>query len=68
MKRIPRRLTMQTKLNALVIGSILAVAIGLILISYYIFCQRVDSKYYNQIQHAAIASATNVEPGQVLLV
>ena len=65
MKRIPRRLTMQTKLNALVIGSILAVAIGLILISYYIFCQRVDSKYYNQIQHAAIASATNVEPGQV---
>ena len=65
MKRTPRRRTMQTKLNALVIGNILAVAIGLILISYYTFCKRVDSKYYDQIQHAAIACATNVDPGQV---
>ena len=56
---------MQTKLNALIIGNILAVAVGLMLISYYIFCQRVDDKYNNQIQHAAVACARNVNPGQL---
>ena len=40
MKRKPRRRSIQLKLNALVIGSILAVALGLTLISYYVFCQR----------------------------
>ena len=47
MKRKPRRRSIQLKLNALVIGSILAVALGLTLISYYVFCQRVDNEYYS---------------------
>ena len=44
MKRQPRRRSMQLKLNALVIGNILAVALGLMAISYYVFVQRVDDK------------------------
>lgn len=65
MKRARRRLTMQTKLNALVIGNVLVLAVGLMLISYYVFCQRVDDKYNNQLQHAAVAGAGNVEAGLI---
>ncbi|MBR1900638.1 MAG: SpoIIE family protein phosphatase [Lachnospiraceae bacterium] len=52
---------MQFKLNALVIGNILAVALGLMLISYYVFCQRVDDKYNDSLDRAAEACANNVE-------
>ncbi len=61
MKRPPRRVSMQVKLNAMVICSILLVALGLIAISYYIFCQRVDDKYKSSLQRAAEACANNVE-------
>ena len=61
MKRQPRRRTMQLKLNALVIGNILAVAVGLMAISYYIFCQRVDDNYNASLERAAEACANNVE-------
>ena len=60
MKPKRRRRSMQLKLNALVIGNILAVAVGLILISYYVFCQRVDDEYYVRLSHAAEANAGNV--------
>ena len=53
MKRKPRRCSIQLKLNALVIGSILAVALGLTLISYYVFCQRVDNEYYSSLERAS---------------
>ena len=58
----PRRRTIQFKLNALVIGNILAVALGLMLISYYFFCQRVDDRYNQQLNNAVIACAGNVDP------
>ena len=60
-KRQPRRRTMQMKLNVLVIGNILAVAVGLMAISYYIFCQRVDDNYNASLERAAEACANNVE-------
>ena len=66
MKGPPRRRTIQFKLNALVIGNILAVALGLMLISYYVFCQRVDEQAYKQIQHAAEACAENVYSDELL--
>ena len=61
MKRKPRRRTMQMKLNVLVIGNILAVAVGLMAISYYIFCQRVDDNYNTSLERAADACANNVD-------
>ena len=57
----PPRRTMQMKLNVLVIGNILAVAVGLMAISYYIFCQRVDDNYNASLERAAEACANNVE-------
>ena len=59
--RQPRRRTMQMKLNVLVIGNILAVAVGLMAISYYIFCQRVDDNYNASAERAAEACANNIE-------
>jgi len=53
---------MQKKLNILMIGSILAVAVGLMGISYFFFCQRVDHKYDQQLLNAASACAENVDP------
>ena len=60
-KRQPRRRTMQMKLNVLVIGNILAVAVGLMAISYYVFCQRVDDNYNTSMERAADACANNIE-------
>lgn len=60
MKRPPHRRSIQFKLNALVIGSILAVALGLMLISYYVFCERVDEQTCLQVQQAAKACSENV--------
>ena len=60
-KRQPRRLSMQVKLNAMVICSILLVAAGLMTISYYVFCQRVDDKYNDSLHRAAEACANNVD-------
>ena len=59
-KKQPRRVSMQVKLSALVICSMLLVAAGLTAISYYIFCQRVDDKYNRTVQRAAEACANNV--------
>ena len=62
MERSPRRLSIRVKLTALVIGSILAVALGLMLISYYFFCQRADERYSQQLYYAAVAASRNSEP------
>ena len=58
---LPRRLTIRKKLTVLVICSILAVAVGLMTISYYIFCQRVNDRFFLNLQHAAEASANNLD-------
>ncbi len=62
MERLPRRTSIQLKLSALVIGSILVVAAGLMLISYYIFCQRVDERFEHQLQRAAQICAESTYP------
>ena len=54
MKRQPRRRPVQLKLNILLIGSILAVALGLTAISYHVFCRRVDDGYRSQIGRAHV--------------
>ena len=64
--KLPRRISMQVKLSALVICSMLLVAVGLTAISYYIFCRRVDDKYNVTIQHAAEACANKV-PEKMLI-
>ena len=56
---------MQFKLNALVIGNIIAVALGLMLISYYVFCQRVDDKYNASLERAADACANNIDAEEI---
>ena len=66
MKRKPRRISIQLKLNALVISSILAVALGLTLISYYVFCQRVDNEYYSSLERASKACASNFAPEEMM--
>ena len=66
MKRQPRRRSMQLKLNALVIISILAVALGLVMISYYFFCQRVDNEYHSSLERAAEACASNFPPDELM--
>ena len=60
--RAPRRRSMQFKLGLLLIGSILAVAMGLMLISYYFFCQRADARFNRAMESAVVAAAANVEP------
>ena len=62
MERSPRRRSIRVKLTALVIGSILAVALGLMLISYYFFCQRADERYSWQLYNATLAASLNAEP------
>ena len=66
MKRQPRRRTIQLKLNALAIGNILVVALGLMAISYYVFCQRVDDQFYSSLERAAEACSNNVDPDLLL--
>ena len=61
----PRRVSMQVKLSALVICSMLLVALGLSAITYYVFCQRVDKKYTLMAQRAAEACANNVDYDQI---
>lgn len=62
----PHRVSMQVKLSALVICSMLLVAAGLTAISYYIFCQRVDDKYNRTVQRAAEACANNVSADMLM--
>ena len=66
MKSQPRRRSMQLKLNALVIGCILAVALGLMAISYHVFCRRVDDEYYSSMNRAVEACAENIYPGVLI--
>ena len=65
MKRQPRRISVQIKLNALVISGILLVALGLMGISYYTFCRRVDERYEASLKKAADACANNVDADEL---
>ena len=53
------------KRNALVISGILLVALGLMGISYYTFCRRVDERYEAALKKAADACANNVDADEL---
>lgn len=61
----PRKTSIQLKLNALVIVGILLVALGLMGISYYTFCQRVDRQHEASLRKAAEACSNNVDADMI---
>ena len=50
-----RRIGLSIKLNIILVISILLVSIGLVAISYYFYCKKVDSLYYDRVERAADA-------------
>ena len=48
-----RRFSLSLKLNLLIVFIILVVAGGLVLISYRIYCERVNEQYISRVEHAA---------------
>ena len=50
-----KRIGLSIKLNAIIVISILLVSIGLLFISYYKYCEKVDSLYYDKAERASVA-------------
>ena len=48
-----RRMGLGAKLNIVLIASILAITLGLVLVSYRVYCQKVDNYYLEQVERAA---------------
>jgi len=57
-ERKRRRIGLQIKLNALSIISIILVSAGLALITYGVYCRKVDSIYIEQVERSALAVGT----------
>ena len=57
MKSKHRGLSLGAKLQLLIIAVILVVAAGLVGISYYVFCRRVDNDYFSRTKRAAVSGA-----------
>ena len=55
-----RRLGLQAKLNILLIVSILLISVGLLLITYRVYCKKVNEFYYAQAERAARSYTDNV--------
>ena len=55
MKSKHRGLSLGAKLQLLIIAVILVVAAGLVGISYYVFCRRVDNDYFTRTKRAAVS-------------
>ena len=55
--RRQRRFGLGTKLNIMLITCILLVSVGLMLITYRVYCRKVDSFYVNEAQSAVIAAS-----------
>ena len=55
--RRQRRFGLGTKLNIMLITCILLVSVGLVLITYRVYCRKVDSFYVNEAQSAVIAAS-----------
>lgn len=56
-KKGNRRIGLSTKLNAIIVTSILIVSIGLVGISYSVYSKKVDSLYYDRAERASVAVA-----------
>ena len=56
-ERKQRRIGLRTKLNTLLIACILLISLGLLLITYRVYCEKVDSFYFDQAQRAASVAA-----------
>ena len=52
-----RRIGLGTKLNTVLIVSILVISLGLVAITYGVYCRKVDSFYFDQAQRAVNAAA-----------
>ena len=50
-----KRIGLSIKLNAIIVISILLVSIGLLFISYYKYCEKVDSLYYDKAERASVS-------------
>ena len=48
-----RRFSLGAKLNLILIASILLVALGLLLVTYNVYCDKVDHIYFEQVERAA---------------
>ena len=60
-KQQKRRIGLKTKLNTLLIACILVVSVGLLMITYRVYCRKVDSFYNEQAKRAAAAVAQFVD-------
>ena len=56
-ERKPRRVSLGTRLNIMLITCILLISLGLLLITYRVYCRKVDSFYVAQAEHAVKAAA-----------
>ena len=52
-----RRVGLGTKLNIMLIAGILLVSVGLLLITYRVYCRKVDSTYRQQARRAVSAAS-----------
>ena len=53
------RIGLRTKLDIIITACILVVSVGLLLITYRVYCRKVDSFYYDQAQRAVSAAAVD---------
>ncbi|MBQ7535215.1 MAG: SpoIIE family protein phosphatase [Stomatobaculum sp.] len=56
-ERKRRRIGLEMKLNILLIVSIILISAGLVLITYRVYCRKVDSIYLEQVERTASATA-----------
>ena len=56
-RRKTRRIGLGIKLNIMLIVCILVIALGLLLITYNVYCRRIDSFYYAKAEHIVYDTA-----------
>ena len=64
-KKTRRRVPLALKLNRLIVSIIFFVAVGLMLISYFVHGRQVDRFYYDLTERAALTVRQNVDPDSV---
>ena len=64
-KKTKRRVPLALKLNRLIVAIIFFVAVGLMLISYFVHGRQVDRFYYDLTERAALTVRQNIDPDSV---
>ncbi len=57
-----RRFSLGAKLNLILIASILLVALGLLMVTYSVYCSKVNRIYFDQVERAARGIAEQCIP------